>query len=97
MANAYDGLITPAMRENLGEWLENPSWAEYWNGAPTERCRAFITLEFFYSEYEEEETAEAMDRIEAEMSAEELKYLLKYCGRNPRMKVLLDRIAALGG
>ena len=38
------------VRANLAEWLENPSWAEYYGGAPSERCREFIALEFYYSE-----------------------------------------------
>ena len=83
------------IRENLAEWLENPYWAEYYAGAPSERCRRFIELEFWYSDYEEEEAGTEMDRLEEEMDAEELRHLLKYCGNNPRKKALLDRIAKL--
>ncbi len=38
------------IQENLEEWLENPSWAAYYRDAPSERCREFIALEFYYSE-----------------------------------------------
>ena len=81
------------VRANLAEWLENPSWAEYYGGAPSERCREFIALEFYYSEYEEEEASEAMDGIEDEMDAEELRYLFARCGNNPRKEVLARKIA----
>ncbi len=84
---------TEKVRENLAEWLKNPSWAEYYGGAPSERCREFIALEFYYSEYEEEEAAEAMDGIEDGMDAEELRYLFSRCGNNPRKEVLARKIA----
>ena len=84
---------TEKVRENLAEWLKNPSWAEYCGGAPSERCREFIALEFYYSEYEEEEAAEAMDGIEDGMDAEELRYLFSRCGNNPRKGVLARKIA----
>ena len=84
---------TEKVRENLAEWLKNPSWAEYYGGALSERCREFIALEFYYSEYEEEEAAEAMDGIEDGMDAEELRYLFSRCGNNPRKGVLARKIA----
>ena len=84
---------TEKVRENLAEWLKNPSWAEYYGGAASERCREFIALEFYYSEYEEEEAAEAMDGIEDGMDAEELRYLFSRCGNNPRKGVLARKIA----
>ena len=84
---------TEKVRENLAEWLGNPSWAEYYGGAPSERCREFIALEFYYSEYEEEEAAEAMDGIEDGMDAEELRYLFSRCGNNPRKGVLARKNA----
>ena len=83
---------TDKVRENLSGWLENPYWAAYYREAPSDRCREFIALEFFYSEYEEEETGEAMDGIEDEMNAEELRYLLRHCGNGPRKGVLARKI-----
>ena len=83
---------TQAVRENLEEWLKNPSWAEYYNGAPSDRCREFIALEFYYSEYEEEETAEEMDRIEGELGIDDLRHLMAWCGNNPRKGTLARKI-----
>ena len=85
-----------AVQENLRDWLENPSWAEYYNGAPTDRCKQFISLEFYYSEYEEEETAEAMDAIEDRMDAEELRYLMAWAGNSPRRSRLAEKIEKKG-
>ena len=83
------------VRENLEGWLENPSWAAYYEEAPSDKCREFIALEFYYSEYEDGETAEAMDRIEKELGMEDLRHLVKYCGENPRKGILAKRIAEM--
>ena len=80
------------LEKNLLDWLKNPSWAEYYHSAPTDRCRQFIALEFYYSEYEEEETAEAMDAMEDSMDAEELRYLMAWAGSTPRKSQLAEKI-----
>ena len=79
--------------ENLQEWLKNPFWAEYYHSAPSDRCRQFIALEFHYSETEAEEAGEAMDAIEEQMNAEELRHLMNCCGNNPRKGILARKIA----
>ena len=81
------------VRAVLDETLKNPYWAEYYHSAPSDRCREFIALEFYYSEYEDEETGRTMDAIEDRMNAEELRHLMKYCGNNPRKGVLARKIA----
>ena len=80
------------VREILEDTLRNPSWAEYYNGAPSDRCREFISLEFYYSEYEDDETGEAMDEIEETLDIDDLRHLFKYCGHNPRKGVLALKI-----
>ena len=77
---------------SLEEWLENPYWASYYHGAPSDRCREFIALEFRYSDSPEEETGREMDRIEETLGAEDLLHLLKYCGNNPRRGILTRKI-----
>ena len=84
-----------AVKEGLQEWLENPHWAEYYNGAPSEKCKEFVALEFYYSDTEDEEVAEAMDEIENQLSVEDLRWLMKFCGNNPRKGVLARKIAEL--
>ena len=83
------------IKRNLEEWLQNPSWAEYYRSAPSDRCREFIALEFHYSETEDEEAGEAMDAIEEQMNAEELRHLMKYCGNTPRKGILARKIAEM--
>ena len=83
------------IQKNLQEWLKNPYWAEYYRSAPSDRCRQFIALEFHYSETEDEEAGEAMDAIEKQMNAEELRHLMKYCGNNPRKGILARKIAEM--
>ena len=80
------------VRKNLEEWLGNPYWAEYYRGAPSEKCREFIALEFYFSEYGDEEAAGAMDRIEEELDAAGLRYLMKCCGNSPRKGILARKI-----
>lgn len=83
------------VRSILDDTLENPYWAEYYNGAPSDKCKEYIALEFYYSEYEDDETADAMDEIESQLSAEDLRWLMKFCGNNPRKGVLARKIAEL--
>ena len=45
--------------EILREWLKNPYWREYFEKAPSVKCRDVIMLEFLYSEEETEEVEEA--------------------------------------
>ena len=83
------------LQKNLEEWLRNPFWAEYYRSAPSARCREFIALEFWYSETEDDEAGEAMDEIEEQMNAEELRHLMTCCGNNPRKGILARKIAEL--
>ena len=79
----------------LQEWLENPAWKAYYEEAPSDRCREFIALEFYYSDTEDEETAQNMDKIEAGLGIEDLKHLAKYAGNNPRKAALIRKIETL--
>ena len=83
--------------ENLREWLENPHWRMYYEGAPSEKCRERIALEFLLSEDETEETAAELDRTEAELSLEDWQYLYRFSGNNPERKKIHERIIAMGG
>ena len=88
--------MTERVAENLREWLENPHWRAYYEGAPSEKCRERIALEFLLSEEETEETAAELDRTEAGLSLEDWRYLYRFSGNNPERKKIHDRIAALG-
>ena len=86
-----------SIEENLKDWLGNPSWREYYEAAPSGQCRELIALEFYYSEYETEETVREMERIEGKLTQEDWRHLYRYCGNNPRKKAIHDRIAELEG
>ena len=66
---------TQAVRENLDEWLKNPSWKEYYDAAPSQKCRNYIKMDFYASETEEEEAFEELDRLLKELGDYDLKYL----------------------
>ena len=84
-----------AINTVLQEWLENPAWKAYYEEAPSDRCREFIALEFYYSDTEDEETAQNMDKIEAGLGIEDLKHLAEYAGNNPRKAALIRKIETL--
>ena len=63
------------VRKNLREWLQNPSWKEYFEKSPSDLCKDYIALMFYASETEDEEVFEEMDAMERKLSQEDLKYL----------------------
>ena len=73
-------MVNPrAVRDNLKEWLKNPTWAKYYNGAKTELLREYIALDFYASETENEEAFEKMDRLLMDMNKAEVQYLYENC------------------
>ena len=82
--------------EILKEWLENPSWREYYEKAPSEKCREVIALEFLYSELEEEELLEELEAAEKKLGLEDWQYLYRHA-HGPEKKRIHDRIAEMGG
>ena len=82
--------------EILNEWLKNPSWREYYEKAPSEKCREVIALEFVYSELETEEILEELEAAEKELALEDWQYLYRYA-HGPEKKRIHDRIVELGG
>jgi len=83
------------IQSTLQNWLRNPAWKAYFDEAPSDRCKEFIALEFYYSDTEDEETAQKMDQIEAELNIDDLRHLVKYAGNNPRKAALIHRIEKL--
>ena len=81
----------------LKEWLENPYWQEYYEQAPSEKCRELIALEFMYSEFGTDEIIHEMEEVEKELCLVDWQHLYRYCGNNPRKKMIRDRIRELGG
>ncbi|MBP5461984.1 MAG: hypothetical protein J6Y20_07655 [Lachnospiraceae bacterium] len=75
------------VREGLNEWLENPYWADYYNNAPSEKCREYIALDFHYSDTEDEEVAEAMDKVGETLSLEDWKYVYEHTEGPERARI----------
>ena len=86
------GIPEAELRRNLKEWLKNPAWREYYETAPSDLCRLYISVEFWESEYDEDAAAEAVKNLEKSLSPEDWKHLYRYCGNNPRKKYILDRM-----
>ena len=78
------------------QWLKNPSWREYYEKAPSDKCREVIMLGFVYSDLETEEVLEELEAAEKELGLEDWQYLYRCCGNNPEKKRIHDRIVELG-
>ena len=89
------GIPAAGLKENLGEWLKNPTWREYYETAPSELCRLVISMEFWESEYESDDAANAIKIMEKRLSEEDWRHLYRYCGNNPRKEYIHDRIMDL--
>ena len=85
-----------AVREGLNEWLQNPYWAEYYNTAPSDRCKEYIALDFYYSDTEDEGAAEALDKFEPFLELEDWEHIYKYTEGPERAKIA-QKIAELKG
>ena len=88
--------MTNKNAEILQEWLENPYWREYFEKAPSDKCKKVIVLGFVYSELETEESLEELDAAEKELALEDWQYLYRYA-HGPEKKRIHDRIVELGG
>lgn len=89
------GIPAAGLKENLGKWIKNPAWREYYETAPSELCRLVISMEFWESEYESDTAANAIKIMEERLSAEDWRHLYRYCGNNPRKEYIHDRIMDL--
>ena len=85
------------MEKTVRAWMKNPFWREYYEQAPSGKCRELIALEFRYSDGDgdPEELLREMGHAEAELGLEDWKHLFRYCGNNPRKKIIHDRIAEM--
>lgn len=91
----FCGISKAELRQNLEKWLKNPDWREYYETAPSDRCRLMISVEFWESEYDPDKAADAVRYLEEGLSAEDWKHLYRYCGNNPRKGYIHDRIMDL--
>lgn len=82
------------MKRSVDDFCENPFWNDYYTLAPSENCRRYVALEFYYSDDpdEEEEVVEEIKRLESQLDLDDWKHLLKYCGNNPRYAYIKNKI-----
>ena len=73
--------------ENLSEWLENPYWADYYYNAPSDFCKEYIAMDFYYSDTEDESVAADLDRMEDRLTLADWKYLLQFSTGPERAKI----------
>lgn len=70
------------------EFTKNPHWKAYYEQAPSEACKRYIALEFYYSEnlgeIEDYDAYKAeKKRLQGEFTHEDWAHLYKYAGNNP--------------
>ena len=89
------GIPEDGLKANLESWLENPFWREYYEEAPSDICRTIISLEYWESEYRTGAAHCAIKDLEDDLSVEDWRHMYRYCGNNPRKKIIHDRIMDL--
>ena len=77
------------IKYSLNEAIKNPYWREYYETAPSEYCKRYIQLKFYFSEYlgnipDYDEFKAACDRLENCFTKKDWQHLLKHCANNPR-------------
>lgn len=81
----------------LDEWKKNPLWREYYETAPSERCREMIVLELVYNVYGSKEVAAELDELEDRLILEDWRHMEKYCLDEAPMKYIRKKIRESGG
>lgn len=77
------------IRRTLNKICKNPYWKEYYETAPTDACKRYIELEFYYSDSlgeisDYEELEKESRRLEAAFVKADWLHLFKYCANNPK-------------
>ena len=88
----FPGVTKREWNEALMLFLANPYWKEYYETAPSEKCRAYVGLEFCNSNRDNEAVREAMKELREELELEDWKHLLKYSGNNPMRGYIRKKI-----
>ena len=81
--------------ETLKEWLENPYWAAYYDGAPSKACKQYVALSFYANDMEDEEAFAEMDQLEDKLDLSDWKHLLRFSGNDPNKVKIQKKIAEM--
>lgn len=73
----------------LNEFCKNPHWKEKYDNAPSESCKRYVALGFYYSDNmgdipDYEEYKAERDELEKSFKKADWQHLYKYEGTNPR-------------
>ena len=73
----------------VAELCENPHWKEKYDNAPSEDCKRYVALGFYYSDNlgeipDYEEYKAEREKLEERFTKEDWQHLYKYEGNNPR-------------
>lgn len=75
------------MQEAISLFCSNPYWKEFYEEAPSTKCKRHIELGFYYSHFyadkDLDKVYEEQRKIESQLDLAEWKHLLKYSGNNP--------------
>lgn len=90
----YPGIPKAVFDETVALYMKNPYWRKYYETAPSEVCKEFVTMEFYYSAHQTPEAEGVLCDMEDELGLTDWKHLLKYCGNNPRKSFIMKVIDA---
>ena len=83
------------------EYMKNPSWEKYYNGAPSEECKEYIRFGWYRSKFGEptdpDEYKKLRDSVWEKLSVEDWEYIMDHVGNSPFRKVCKEQIAKLKG
>ena len=82
-------------------FMRNPYWRRYYETAPSEACREYISMQFCYSIYIEylsdQEIHQRICELEDGFSLADWKHLYNHTGNNPEKYRIKKRIQELTG
>lgn len=78
---------------------ENPYWKEKYENAPSEACKRYVALGFYYSDNfgeisDYEEYKAEREKLEAKFTKADWEHLYKYEGNNPRKSYYKKKMAS---
>lgn len=77
-------------------FLKNEFQTEYYNNAPTERCKRYISLQFYWSLFTDaKDYSDEKQFLIDTMELEDWRYLHKYAGSNPWQVICKNKIESL--
>lgn len=75
----------------LDSFLKNDSWREEYENAPTDKCKRYIALTFYWSTFDADDYKEEEAALKASFGLEDWKYLYIHSSPNP-FKALCARM-----